>query len=479
MKTKNLLIPLLLFMWSMSMGAQTAGITKTERTDEKTGFKWTEVKDGDLLGVEVNGKMIVPCEYNWVELSDGYFKAGKFNPIGSALYQKDGKCIVPVSRGYTSIWISDLNGIKTIEVNKRNSWGCLDLQGKELVSTEMGYEQVMLEKDKGKLYAHVKKNNIWGVYDVTASKEIIPISRGYERVTLHDDSGMGSYFAFTKGGKDGACDINGKEFIPPKYEGLFLSTVDGFNYKENGKYIPLGIDGHGNRITTASSSSASSPSSSSYSSSSSSTYSSPSSSSSSSTSPSSTSQYGNLLYQGTYTVTGVARSSTSLSGCGDASLVQLTVYERALFRGSQEWPYAGMVTVYGETGRRYGRDRVFYLVNNAGLIWFVAQTDTDVIAMYFDKGDTRSVYTGKVFCNPIGNGGNTFNVGTFNNQQQPQNTQKLRSCTVCYGRGVCSICNGSKWVTNSFGHKGWVKCGACGGTGLCKSCNGTGRRAYW
>ena len=110
------------------------------------------------------------------------------------------------------------------------------------------------------------------------------------------------------------------------------------------------------------------------------------------------------------------------------------------------------------------------------MIRFVVQLNSDIQVLYLDQGDTRSNYNGKIFSTALTNGGNINNGvinngGTYNNQQRQQ-----RQCTVCYGRGVCSVCNGSKWVTNSFGYKGLQKCGVCGGTGLCKSCGGTGRK---
>ena len=291
--------------------------------------------------------------------------------------------------------------------------------------------------------------------------------------------------------------MNGREIVSPLYDILILSS-DGFNYKSNGKYIPLGIDRYGNRISTASTSSSSSSSSSSYSSRSSSSSSSSSASSSSSSrssytssssysSPStssqtsSSSQYGRLLFQGTYTSTGVCRNSNSITGCGQVSLDYITVYERALLRSSNDevLPFVNYVTIYGETGRRYGNGQLFFMVTDQGAIRFVALTGTDILVMYNDQGDTRSQYMGKIFSTPLTNGGNNYNSNNYNSNNNGgtyNRPQHQRRCTVCHGTGLCPICNGSKMVTNSFGHKGLSKCKVCNFTGLCTSCNGTGRK---
>lgn len=187
----------------------------------------------------------------------------------------------------------------------------------------------------------------------------------------------------------------------------------------------------------------------------------------------SNSQYGNLLFQGTYTCTGVGRNSTSISGCGQTSLADITVYEQAYIQGNNVYPFVNYVTIYGETGRRYGNGQAFYMVTNQGAIRMVVFTGTDTLVMYFDQGDTRSQYIGKVFSTPLTNGGynNNYNNGGTYNQPQHQ-----RRCAVCHGTGLCPTCNGSKMVTNSFGYNGLSKCNVCNFTGLCTSCGGTGRK---
>lgn len=281
--------------------------------------------------------------------------------------------------------------------------------------------------------------------------------------------------------------MDGNEIVEPKYEDLVYSQGVFKCKVTKDRWESIGIRVDGSRIPgvteptvryTASTSSSASSSTSSSSTSSSASYNNSSSyaSSSSSSQTTSSSQYGNLLFQGTYTCTGVVRNLTSITGCGQTFLENYTIYEQAFIRSStnEVSPFVNYVTIYGESGRRYGNGQAFYLVTEQGMIRLIVQAPTDITVMYFDKGDTRNLYTGKIFSTPLTNGGNYNNNsvnygGTYNQQHQ-------RRCSVCHGTGLCSACHGSKMVTNSFGYKGLSKCNVCNFTGLCTSCGGTGRK---
>lgn len=67
-------------------------------------------------------------------------------------------------------------------------------------------------------------------------KELIPFSRGYERIVKH-----GNYYGVRKNNLEGACDNDGYEIIEPRYSSLYYSSIDGFNTTTEGKYVPIGI----------------------------------------------------------------------------------------------------------------------------------------------------------------------------------------------------------------------------------------------
>ena len=78
-------------------------------------------------------------------------------------------------------------------------------------------------------------NGTQAAYSVDG-KELIPFSRGYDLIVKHSN-----YFGVRKNSLEGACDDDGFEIIEPKYPVLFYSSIDGFNTKNEGKYVPLGI----------------------------------------------------------------------------------------------------------------------------------------------------------------------------------------------------------------------------------------------
>jgi hypothetical protein len=69
---------------------------------------------------------------------------------------------------------------------------------------------------------------------------LIPLTRRYDRIYFIDKEGHKGYFSVEKNGKEGVCDITGKEVISPSYESVFYSS-DGFNYKNaSGSYVATG-----------------------------------------------------------------------------------------------------------------------------------------------------------------------------------------------------------------------------------------------
>lgn len=315
---------------------------------------------------------------------------------------------------------------------------------------------------------------------------IIPVTRKYNFITYHSVKGRKGYYTFELNGKKGVCDITGKEVIAPKYDYIYFSEAyNCFSYELNDKdyNLSLTMDSNGRIVPSSSSSSSSS-------------YASSSSQSSSSSSP-----YGNLLYSGTYTVTGVVRNSTASAGDGKPYLTNLEIYDNAVVitGNGTVLRYYGEGTLEGAAGRMYGSsDKEFMFVTNGGLVRYVQAIKNlfgkvvDHKISYIDYGDTRSSYAGKPFnsntANTTNNGGATYNYsvpynngGTYNNtynnnNYNNRNTHQPR-CKTCMGTGLCRNCNGSKLVSNAYTRKNeW--CEVCHRKGLCPTCNGTGKSPF-
>ena len=58
---------------------------------------------------------------------------------------------------------------------------------------------------------------------------LIPLSRGYEMIVFHHEDEHIGYFGVHKNGKEGACDLTGKEVLSCNYNSIIY--LDGFKYK--------------------------------------------------------------------------------------------------------------------------------------------------------------------------------------------------------------------------------------------------------
>lgn len=78
-----------------------------------------------------------------------------------------------------------------------------------------------------------------GIYN-TSGKSIIPVSRGYSSITKTSSDGR-IYYRVCKNGYYGACDINGREIIVPKYCNLILYNGVFYHKDSNGNWIALSV----------------------------------------------------------------------------------------------------------------------------------------------------------------------------------------------------------------------------------------------
>ncbi len=532
-----------------------SNIVRTRKTHEKTGFTWTELKNGDLYGVEINGKTIVPCRYNHVDYNPGYFDVCIYgNPMVSACYTEDGTCIIPESRGYNSLSSYLTKDDDYISVDKDGKAGACNKRGEEVVSPTLGYEQISFNRQQPNLCT-VKKNGTWGLYSLTAGRELIPTTSGYtsislwnvknncvevkksDKVGIYDvaaqkeliplgryesiymnNAGGILFFEVKKGDKEGICLKDGREVIPPRYESILYSSGQ-FCYKaSNGSWYDLGIDINGNKVQpqrTPSTASASSSQTSSVSSSSSSNSSSSSTASSrtsaSSSSGSSGSEYGSLLFGGTYTCNGKTIQNLQIVQTAYVFTCDLQVYERVLVYNQNEYfYYSGNQQLFQMNFRKYvdSKNQTFF-VHESGVTAYYAIYNTQfvpyagnittVVYVILEQGDTRGQQSvgggyspqGGAITGGTGTSGNVCPIchgaKTCTNPSSPRNYKEY-----CQGSRRCGNCSGSGHVPAGYGQSGYVPCsycnrrvnnnysdgvcGKCHGTGLCHLCGGTGYR---
>lgn len=200
---------------------------------------------------------------------------------------------------------------------------------------------------------------------------------------------------------------------------------------------------------------------------------------------STSSSYGNVLYEGVYTCTGISRNSSGVSFLGYVSLLNVTVYEKALVSEGKVYPYQGNISAFGESGRKYSDGAIIWMVTGNGALRMVTivtmtlpyvGTVSETSVLYYDKGDTRQNY--QMMSN--GNMGGSYNTPN-NTYTTPTTPSRQPSCTICYGTGNCQTCYGSGWVSNPYVNERHpcTSCNSGGNSayrGKCWKCHGTGKK---
>lgn len=128
-----------------SSSTKPASKNSREYKVENDGFEWYLVCKNGKYGAESrDGQTLVPTEYSQVFYFDGGINACMGKSMG--YYNKDGKCIIPVSRNY-SIILKEKRGfgvkhdilmVRKYINNTENGEGICDMNGKEIIYLE-GY----------------------------------------------------------------------------------------------------------------------------------------------------------------------------------------------------------------------------------------------------------------------------------------------------------------------------------------------------
>lgn len=401
MKTKLLLFILLAFSNLYVNAQNSSGNIRREKKTEKDGFVWSKIRNE--------------------------------NPYPCGAEDKNGKTIIPLSRGYDYIHYWD--GVFVITKKGKN--GVCDLSGKEIISPDRGYESVIYFSNL--YYYEVKQNGKKGVCDLSG-KEIISPNRGYDDILYMSQN---RHYKVYKNKKEGVCDMTGREIASPTYNRIMVNSSGGLEYEaSDGKWYPLNITSYSSTTYASASSSSSSTSTSSR------NYSSTSSSSSSSSS-SSTSRYGKLLKSGTFTFTGVMYGAAGYSSSGMPFLTSFKIYENYLVNAQgNAYPFIGMQTFDGKSSRGYKcNDDCFFYYGSDGVLrqqdfMTVMGVRIGTISIIM-PGDVRAAYTS--VSSPSGGGFNSGGSSSSGSQRQ-----RKKDCRVCYNTGICQTCNGRGWIDNPY-----------------------------
>lgn len=181
---------------------------KAERNDSVTNDRWVSICD-------TTGKALFSSsDYNGVSLQ---FNA---NPTNNDL-------------------VSNIIGYC---VYKDGKSGACDKYGKEIISPV--YEGVYINNKQDRILYEIKQNGKWGVADSLGN---ILISPRYDNIYISKDSTDWAYvngrfyyrynslFRVELNNKNGLCDVNGVEIIPPVMDGMIFWDEKGYYTYKGGK----------------------------------------------------------------------------------------------------------------------------------------------------------------------------------------------------------------------------------------------------
>lgn len=170
-----------------------------------------EVSKNELKGaINVEGKEIVPCEFDDIEIQGNFISVLKGKKSGA--FNRYGKAILPVQ--YDEVY-ADLS-VNLVRVKINGKYGCMNARGEMVIPAN--YQQLGDVKD----ISHAP-----GSIDLSGLISLMGVKERPSFPQLFGTLGSGNLVQFKSGGKWGLLDTLGKELLPAKYSEIEIWS-DGF-----------------------------------------------------------------------------------------------------------------------------------------------------------------------------------------------------------------------------------------------------------
>jgi hypothetical protein len=410
------------------------------------------------------GKVIVPAQYNdvvYCEEPDGFSYLAACKEDKVAVYNLDGKVIIPLSSGFNEVTMIGCPGRGCFLATKNVMnpiFALFDFDGKTLIPISYKYDELYYYS-KSFIVGRNGKVGLWDMF----GKVIIPVSRGYENFFLTgDDQAL-----CVRNGEDyGLCDLNGVEKVATENKHIRYNK-DNYTFeitKHNGtkeyKRAWFAPEDYSNQIastTPSKSSSASKPA--------------------SATKSSSTTK---TFYRFTTTVNGVVLPS-------DNAPLEVTFNsDNSLTIEGRRWTYNNSIGWFKEQGWENGNDYVTLSKTKTQLVYTHQESNglfmipTQIITF----SDTVTSQEDKMINAGMQNAANNAVSGSSGSSSSSSSSSNNRTST---SRAACNRCGGCGYIieyTTNYGGSTKMKyCKECGKTvpithyhQTCPSCKGTGLR---
>lgn len=413
---------------------------KKELQTEKNGYKWYEIKIGDKVGaMDLNGNVIVPCDYRQVWVNAESFLVTKISNQGNTVYMGayniKGQNVIPVSRHYTTVCRQDDEDGSYLFFLKNGGCGICDINGRELVFFE-NTDLCMPDYDDGIFSYLLVKNNLWGIADGNGRIVIAPqyedITKIYKaldqikttRNPLIVSENTSNYVAGNSTSSTSNSNMQVRYYNnPPEVDNLYYKNGSGHIRKLRIYKKKQGNTAMDNFI--------------------------------------------NNIFVSTWGKDcgyGVALTPPSTNGCSMG--VTLNVYDN-----------------YFEFFEKRNKNYCIRVAKD--LSWVSEYYPLSKKEIIYDGRATKEEYDEYVVL--VNKFNSTYSNGQYNNYQNYQNATTPNSnsshgsrCSACNGTGKCTMCNGDGYYWTQAG--GFVgedirvknTCNACSGSGSCRVCHGKG-----
>lgn len=163
---------------------------------------------------DASKKMIIPCEYDFIELKYPFIHAYKGDYM--ELYNEKYECLIPASDKYIAIAKNDvMDPPGIVAMTSENKTALFDVKGQKLSDAlhQHIFFHVFNDKDTVLCFSD---NKLWGVKTLD-NKMVFPAR--YQDLSFLETP-IGNYYYVFNGGLVGLCDSVGVEIIEPQYTGI-------------------------------------------------------------------------------------------------------------------------------------------------------------------------------------------------------------------------------------------------------------------
>lgn len=228
---------------SLSGDVIEAPIAKKSYIKSKLGSKsfYIVIDENSRYGIaNTKKRMIIPCEYDLIEVSAPYLRVKKGRYMG--LFNEKFKSVIPTESEYVTASYLDGKFPFIVAITENNKQALFDVTGKQLSKPLYSNIQSHVFTNTNDTILVYKENGLFGVKTIEGKSIFTP--KYYDLNYM--ETPVGNFYQVFKNGLVGLCNSDGIEIIPPQFTGIVFKRQKDkdYFYAQNDKYAAIfNIDG--------------------------------------------------------------------------------------------------------------------------------------------------------------------------------------------------------------------------------------------